>query len=239
MRRGQQAFDEPLVGVRRLVGQEGVDGRGLRRQPQQIERQSADHGLLVGVGRKREVLRFQRGTEQGIDRRADPIGPGKLRDWRATNRLEAPERAIVGCDLRCGAQVGWFLLCGEGAGPNPALDDADLSGGHFLIARWHLARFEPIEQVALFGVARSDRRPGLPSLGHEPTQPQIEAPLADILTAVTVEAVGAENRAHVALEGGRGDRNRGVRPRGRFSLCRRSSERGDKNCRGHQRTHPC
>ena len=42
VRRGEQAVDEFLVGVGRLVGEEGVDLFGRRRQAGQIERDAAD-----------------------------------------------------------------------------------------------------------------------------------------------------------------------------------------------------
>ena len=48
---GQQAIDQPLVGIGRAVGEEGRDLLGSRRQAEQVERQAANQGPPVGFRR--------------------------------------------------------------------------------------------------------------------------------------------------------------------------------------------
>jgi len=71
-----------------------------------------------------------------------------------------------------------------------------------LIAGGHFARFDPVEQVTLFRVAGRDGGSRFAPFGHQPTEPQIEAPLADVLAAVTVETMSTKDRADVPLEDG-------------------------------------
>ena len=70
--RGEQAVDQPLVGVGPAVGDEGVDLLGGRRQAGQVEPEAADQGRPVGLGGGGEAERFQLGEDEGVDRVADP-----------------------------------------------------------------------------------------------------------------------------------------------------------------------
>ena len=60
--------------------------------------------------------------------------------------------------------------------------------------------FEPIEQVTLVGMSGSDGVARLAPLNHEASQPEVESPFADVLTAVTIEAVRPDDRPDVLLE---------------------------------------
>ena len=51
MRAGEQAIDQPLVGVRPVVAEERVDLVGRRRQAGQVERDAADQRDAIGLGR--------------------------------------------------------------------------------------------------------------------------------------------------------------------------------------------
>ena len=53
---GQQAIDELSHRRRAIVGEEGVDLPGRRRQPGQIERHAADQRGLVRLGRRLQAL---------------------------------------------------------------------------------------------------------------------------------------------------------------------------------------
>ncbi len=229
VRRGQQAIDEPFVGVGRLVGQKRVDSSGFGRQPQQIERQAADQRPLVRIGREGELFRFERGAEQRVDRRADAIGRRERGHRRTMDWSEAPERTIVARDLGGRVQLGRLLLGRDRSAPDPALDDGDLGRGQFLIAGGHFARLDPVEQVTLIGMAGRNGWSRFASLGHQPAQPQIEAALADVLAAVTVETVGAEDWADVPLEGG------GC---GRFLLASPGSRPSEDGSQHRQRSQP-
>ena len=68
---GQQAIDEPLVGVRAGVVDERRDLVGRRRQAGQVEGQAADQGGAVGVGAEGQPAVLERPLDEAIDRTAD------------------------------------------------------------------------------------------------------------------------------------------------------------------------
>ena len=87
-RRRQQAIDQLLVGVRRVVLDEGVDLLRRRRQAVQVEGQAADQRPAVGLGAGDAVRSTSQPAEdERIDRRADPARLPKEREQAA--RLEA------------------------------------------------------------------------------------------------------------------------------------------------------
>ena len=77
--RGQQPVDQPLVGVRSAVGQEGVDLGEGRRQTGEVERHPADQPLLARLGRGREPLGLEPGQDEPVDRIPGPAGVLDLR----------------------------------------------------------------------------------------------------------------------------------------------------------------
>ena len=73
MRRSNQPIDDRLVGLIRLVGQKGVDFLERRRQPGQIERQTANQRLATRLGRGLETLSFQTREDESVDGTARPM----------------------------------------------------------------------------------------------------------------------------------------------------------------------
>ena len=74
-RRGQQAVDQALVGIGRIVGEERVDFLGGRGQPGQVEGRAADQGRLVGLGGGGQAVLEERLEDESVDRVALPVGP--------------------------------------------------------------------------------------------------------------------------------------------------------------------
>ena len=72
MRGGQQAIDEPLVGVGGRVVDEGVDLLGRRGQSGQVEGDAADQRASVGDRVRLQTATLERGEDEPIDRRAIP-----------------------------------------------------------------------------------------------------------------------------------------------------------------------
>ena len=72
VRTGQQAVNQPLVGVRRLVIHERLHLLRCRWQPDQIERRAADELATVEGGIGLELLRFQPGEDEPVDVVARP-----------------------------------------------------------------------------------------------------------------------------------------------------------------------
>jgi len=86
-RRGQEAFDDLIIGLRRGVGEEGVDLCGRRREAGQVERHAAEEAGFVGFRRGLQALDGKLGVQERVDRR----GAGRGRGHRRTHRgLETP-----------------------------------------------------------------------------------------------------------------------------------------------------
>ena len=96
--RGQQAVDQPLVGVGRVVGQKTVDLLGRRRQTRQIECDPADQGPPRRLGRGRQPVFKQLPEHKPIDRIPRPgrpfRGSGRTVELNLAKRLERPEIAV-------------------------------------------------------------------------------------------------------------------------------------------------
>ena len=96
-RTGQQAVEEPFVGIGMSIGQEGFDlghGRGKARE---IKTHPADQRRLVSLGLKGETSTGEAGGNDRVDRlRRGQLGPGGL--WRH----KRPVRLVGGsrCDPR-------------------------------------------------------------------------------------------------------------------------------------------
>ena len=111
-RRSQEAFDDLVVGLRGVVGEEGVDLGRCRRQAGQVERHAAEEAGFVGFGGGLKALGGKFGVQEGVDRRDSGGGGG---NWRTHRDLEAPVLP-VGCALG-----------------NPSAEDVDLRGGDFFV----------------------------------------------------------------------------------------------------------
>ena len=73
VRIGQQAIDEPLVSIRRWICNKSCDITRTRREPQEIETQTADQGPLTGLRGRCQPVFGQRGLDETIDRVLCPI----------------------------------------------------------------------------------------------------------------------------------------------------------------------
>ena len=74
MRTGEQAIDQPFIGVGRSIARGTGDLLGSRRQADQVEREPADQGAAVGLGRRLEILFLELGEDEGVDRVPGPCG---------------------------------------------------------------------------------------------------------------------------------------------------------------------
>ena len=90
MRRRQEAIHQLLIGVRPLVGDEGVHLFRRRRQTEQVETEPADQHSSVGLRRRGDPLLFQPGEDEAVDGIAHPgfVFDGRL--GGADDRLERP-----------------------------------------------------------------------------------------------------------------------------------------------------
>ena len=73
MGRGEQAVYLLLVGVRGLVGEEGIEFLGRGRKAGEVEAQAAQQGGAIGFGRGLQSFAFQPGEYEGVDR----VWPGR------------------------------------------------------------------------------------------------------------------------------------------------------------------
>ncbi len=188
-RRGQQAIDQPLVGVRALVGDEGVDLGEGRRQAGQVERHPVDQGLAVGLRRGPQPLLLQLGVNVAVE----------VVD-RLTVERSAPDRNAPGRDVGPVRLVFGALL-------DPAGEDGDLGRGQGLVRRLgrHLqlvvGRQQAADQLALLRMA-GDHRATAPVLRNRgvgvggDVEPQARLALAHVV-AVATEAVVRKDRPHV------------------------------------------
>ena len=213
-RRGQQAVDQALVGVGRVVGQECVDFLGGRRQPGQVEGRAADQGRLVGLRGGRQAVVEKRLENESVDRVSRPVGPvvgpriDRLGNGRSANGLERPEGAVSGGELR--SPVDWpRRLRGMGraiaAGPGCTQGDPAGEDGDFLRAELagggHLEPLvvDRLDEQALVGLAGHDRRSRLAPLENRLQRVEPQAPFL-LLVAVARVAVLGQERPDVLLE---------------------------------------
>ena len=103
-RRGQQAIDDAVVGVRRRVGEEGVELGGRRRKAGQVERDATEERRLRCVRRWRELFTFEPRQHEPVDGRARP---GRAPDGRELRPRRLHVRPVfgVGRRARCAAEL--------------------------------------------------------------------------------------------------------------------------------------
>ena len=88
---GQQAIDQALVGVRRGVGEKGLDFLAGRRQTGKIEAQAPDQSATV-CGRTRcQAFRLESAQDESIDRLLAPALVVNVGQGRFSRRDECPE----------------------------------------------------------------------------------------------------------------------------------------------------
>jgi hypothetical protein len=71
VRRGEQAVEDHVEGVRRRIGEKGVHFGGRRRQAEQIEGGPANQPAAVGRRRRCQAIGFQLREDEAVDRIAD------------------------------------------------------------------------------------------------------------------------------------------------------------------------
>ena len=67
-RRSQEAFDDLVIGLRRGVGEEGIDLGGRRRQAGEVERHAAEQAGLVGFGAWTQALDGKFSVQERTDK---------------------------------------------------------------------------------------------------------------------------------------------------------------------------
>ena len=181
-RGGEQAVDQPLVGVRGVIGQEGVDLGEGRGDAEEVQRQAADQGRLVGLGGGLQALALQPGQDEAVDRVPGAVGEADGRRLGTLRGFEgpvlAPRRPLVDP-----AGEGRHLLGRERL--------AGLRRRHLLLG---VVGDEPSDQLAVVGLAGLDDR----VLGPE-------RPLADVEPEVGLAGAGVRPVAEEAVFGEDGE----------------------------------
>ena len=176
-RRGEQAVDLFLVGIRRAVGQEGggLGGRGW--QAGQIERRTAEQAFFGSFRGRGDLLLGELGADEGVDRILASGRQGG--DGGQLQRLVGPVRFVDGA-LGDPAAEEFFLRGAQGL--------VRLLFGHDVFG---IRREDALDDLALVRFARHDR--DLAALaGFERFFPDIQAESA--LARLRVEAVAVETR---------------------------------------------
>ena len=184
----QQPINRLFVGLRRRVGQEGVEFSRGGGQAGEIQRHPPEQGGLVGLGGGFEPLRLQAGQHELIDRVADKARVG---DDRRIGRLGRDERPM-------GLHRGPF--------GDPAANQLNLGRCHFLPRgrRGHdligIGRHQAGEQLAGVGLLGHHggraRRLNLQHICGD-IQPQACLPLL-LIGTVALEAQVGQERANLA-----------------------------------------
>ena len=173
MGRGQQPVDQRLVGQRVGIGRRTRrPASGVGRQAGQVERDAADQRGAVGLGRRPEPGGFEPGEDERIDRRADPGRVGPAHRGRG-DRPDRPERPPVGAGPCAGPAARSDTAHRprpRPAPPRPAPSKAAPLGGISPVG-------DLLDQQALVGLARHDRRPALAAGQRRRPPAQVEPPL--------------------------------------------------------------
>ena len=99
---GQQPVDVAFVGIRRRIGDEGIDLLRRRRQADQIEGEAAGKHCPIGLGLKREPVSLEPRQHEGIDRVSHRGSAGCFGHLRADRRHVRP----MPLDLRSASHPG-------------------------------------------------------------------------------------------------------------------------------------
>ena len=200
MGRGLQAVNQALIRIRGLVLEEALDLLRSRRQADQVEREPAQEGPLIGGRRRCEPGRFQPRQDERVNRSPNPVPI--VHDGRR-HRLHGPERPVVTAPsepgpadrLRDGRRPGGAHLdpCGD------RLDRriAELALGGHLDLGVRLA--DRLDEQARVRVAGYDRGTALSSFdqrfaGVEPQRSRL------LLRAVARQARVDQDRPNLRFE---------------------------------------
>ncbi len=209
MRAGQQAIDQPLVGVGGVVDKKartssGSGGRPIRSKESRLIKvlRSASGGL--------ETILAQLGDDEIVDRRPGPasIGLRGSGNLGARDRLEGPPRAflfpgglaLVGCRRALPREVSRIRRTHL----HPAAKIDDHRGGQLLLGGHFGEVFgvsEGAKDQAFLGLAGNHGRACLPSLTHRLARVKPQSAL-DLLRGSGVAGVAFldENRTNPGLE---------------------------------------
>ena len=222
---GEEPIDEPLDGVGRRVGHEGIDLIGRRRQAREVEREPPGERGPVGLGLRREPL----GLEAGEDEAIDVVSrPGRI-----------PHRGHVRPPRR---DVGPVRLVG-GARGDPAPQEVDLGRLQRLagIRRGHhhvgIRRRDPGDQFARVGRAGNDGGVAV-EVGGRPgerveSQAVGPAPMAVFaIGAVATDAPVREERLDLPVEGRRRVSGAEAARRRPGQACRAGRSQPDESAHG-------
>ena len=206
-RRGEQAVDDLLEGVRRRVVEELIHFLFARRQAVEIERGAAEQGDLVGAGRGREVFGGELFEDEGVDGIFDfRFRISDFRHRRFHDRLirpMLPGLLHVGGVHRLGA--GGFEARIGRAHADPLHEVGDEIVGKLLVARRHrevaVGVADGFDEEAFVRLAGDDGGAGVAAL--EPAVARVEREAAfDLLRARAVALVTIldQDRTHLGLE---------------------------------------
>ncbi len=195
LRPGQQPVHQLLVGVRRLVLDEGVDFVRRRRQPDQVERHAADVRPPIRLGGGRQALRLQPGEDEGVDGVAHPIPTLYIWNGRPADRLQRPP---VGAGPALLDRRLEGLALPRYAGVDPAAQQLDLGVGERSVLR-HLAFMHLGVEQAVARLAGDHHDAGLAALEQPGARGQVEA-AAQLDGVVAFEAVRLQQRRDLRLE---------------------------------------
>ena len=187
VRRGEQPVHGPLVGLRGIVGQEGVEFLDGGRQAREVERQPAQQRVPRGLGGRPHVRLLEPFEDEGIDRRPHP---GSVFDGRNRRPLRRAKRPVA-------------LVVSPGLDPRPQEFPrvrrqplARVGGRHHRVG---VVRFDPVDDRAGFEPAGHDRhRPARQRRGGglAIVEPQVRLASGGVW-AVAGQAVFGEDRPDV------------------------------------------
>ena len=226
LRRREQPIDHFRECLGRSILEKGVDLLGRRRQAGEIESRAANEREPVGGRHRSHAVVFEAREHETIDVVSWPRRVVHDRQGRRAQRLEGPERALLGGDdvpLRSDGR--WRRARRRGprcATADPLDEDVDVLGLQFGPAVRHLRRagdlLDRLNQQAVVRLARDDRGTRLSAREHVLARVEPEAAL--LVRGVTVETIRRENRANPGFkELGR------LRRRGRSRRLTRSDRR--------------
>ena len=102
----EQPIDEPFVGKRAAVVDEGIGDLRLRRHAEQVEVQPAHQRAALGQGCRLDAVGLQPGEDERVNRVADPVGVRHPRRRHRGNRRERPSLGLIRLARRTQQQRG-------------------------------------------------------------------------------------------------------------------------------------
>ena len=204
MRGTQQPIDQTRVGVRPRIGDKGVHFIRRGREPQQVERRSANQSSPVGLDRRGDSVGLKLVKDIPVQAAA---GPGRVGDRglsRAGDGLVRPMGLALLVKLLLAGQCG-RTIAGTGRPGQAHLDPGDkrfeLVGRQWIVGR-HFDFAPPSDRGDQRAVVRFARHGGGPAIDagqHEGAPVQPQAAFLRFRRMALVTSPG-ENRMHSRLE---------------------------------------